>query len=236
MSETYDAKLASDCAAVLSGTDVKGLRVGIPSSWFNEVCDAAVLENWHAAVDVLASLGCTLVTLPPMDIEPFHDAGWVILQSELAAYHAERVNETDLMDPGMLHRLKNGLNFSALDYTRALQMRSPAQDMLLASMDDVDVMVTPGIGGEAGFLDSLTVQVDDEMLSFQSLIPRNTMMFDLTGFPALMLPSGLGRCGMPTGMQIVARPGADALCLRAGAAFQGATQHHRLTPPGQGQG
>jgi aspartyl-tRNA(Asn)/glutamyl-tRNA(Gln) amidotransferase subunit A len=60
------------------------------------------------------------------------------------------------------------------------------------------------------------------------------MMFDLTGFPALMLPSGLGRCGMPTGMQIVARPGADALCLRVGAAFQEATQHHRLTPPGQG--
>jgi aspartyl-tRNA(Asn)/glutamyl-tRNA(Gln) amidotransferase subunit A len=58
------------------------------------------------------------------------------------------------------------------------------------------------------------------------------MIFDVTGLPALMLPSGPGRTGLPTGIQIVGRPGDDALCLRLGAAFQSITAFHHAVPPG----
>ncbi|HBF31225.1 amidase [Rhizobium sp.] len=230
MTERAQPELASVCAKVLEGQSSAGLRIGIPTNWFDEVCDQAVIANWKAALAVFEDLGCQLIELQPMDIGASHEAGWVILQAELASYHAERVEATDRMDAGMLHRLKTGLSFSALDYTRALQHRPAAQHMLLSAMVEVDVMVTPGLGSEAGFLDRLCVSVDGAMLPFQSVIPRNTMIFDLTGFPALMLPSGLGGHGLPTGIQIVARPGADALCLQLGASFQAATQYHRLSP------
>jgi aspartyl-tRNA(Asn)/glutamyl-tRNA(Gln) amidotransferase subunit A len=77
----------------------------------------------------------------------------------------------------------------------------------------------------------LTVEVNGARLPFQDLIPRNTMMFDLTGLPALMLPSGLGPNGLPLAIQIVGRPFGDATCLAAGMLFQSVTAFHRLTPP-----
>ncbi|MCD2178153.1 amidase [Rhizobium sp. C1] len=232
MTASPDPKLAKDCAAMFGDLDISGLRIGVPTSWFTENVDEAVLANWKTALETLGNLGGTLIDLPPIDVRPFHEAGWVVLQSELAALHADRADRSDLMDPGMLGRLRKGMAFSAMDYTRALQARVTAQDSFLSAMADVDLMITPGIGGEAGSLETLTVDVNGTPMSFQDLISRNTMIFDFTGFPALMLPTGIGRTGLPTGMQIVGRPHAEALCLLAGAAFQAVMAHHRLVPPG----
>ena len=49
--------------------------------------------------------------------------------------------------------------------------------------------------------------------------------------PALSLPCGLDANRLPIGLQIAAPPGADALCLRIGDAYQRRTDHHRLAPP-----
>ncbi len=231
MTAAPDPQLAKDCAALFGDLDLSGLRIGVPTGWFTENVDAAVLANWNAALETLESLGGILVDLPPIEVGPFHEAGWIVLQSELAALHADRADRSDLMDPGMLGRLRKGMTFSAKDYARALQARVTAQESFLRAMENVDLMITPGIGGEAGSLETLTVDVDGGPMSFQDLISRNTMIFDFTGSPALMLPTGLGRAGLPTGMQIVGRPHAEALCLLAGTAFQAVTAHHRLVPP-----
>ncbi len=234
MTAQTEPDLAAKCTSILTDATVGGLRIGMPVNWFTEFVDDAVLTNWERALKTLEVLGCTLVPLPRIDIAPWHEAGWIILQSELAALHSPRLDRSHLFDSALLHRLTNGLAFSAVDYARALQVRAEAQVGFLSAMDDVDLVITPGVGGEAGRLDSLTVDVNGVAHSFQSLISRNTMIFDVTGLPALMLPSGVGSSGLPTGIQIVARPNADALCLRAGGAFQSITDYHKLTPPGLG--
>lgn len=232
MTAAPDPQLAKDCAALSGDLDLSGLRIGVATGWFTENVDHAVLANWTAALETLENLGCVLIDLPPVDVRPFHEAGWLVLQSELAALHGDRAVRADLMDPGMLGRLRKGMAFSASDYARALQARVTAQDSFLRAMENVDLIITPGIGGEAGSLETLTVDVNGKPMSFQDLISRNTMIFDFIGFPALMLPTGLGRSGLPTGMQIVGRPHAEALCLLAGAAFQAVTAYHCLVPPG----
>lgn len=232
MTAQAEPGLASQCAEVLADRPCEGLRIGVPVNWFMDLVDDAVLANWENALEIMEGLGCVRVPLDAIDIAPWHDAGWVILQSELATLHSSRLDRAEMFDAGLVHRLKNGLAYSAVDYGRALQMRAEAQTGFLAAMADVDLVVTPGIGGEAGRLDDLTVDVNGVAHTFQSMISRNTMIFDLTGLPALMLPSGIGRAGLPTGIQIVGRPQADALCLSLGAAFQRATDLHELMPPG----
>ena len=91
--------------------------------------------------------------------------------------------------------------------------------------------MTPGLGGEAAALDTLTVDVDGTAHPLQAVLPRNTMLFDYTGLPALMLPTGFGRTGLPVAAQVVAKPYDDALCLGVGAAFQRETGHHLEAPP-----
>ncbi|SES46179.1 amidase [Rhizobium sp. NFR03] len=232
MTAAFDAGLVADCAALVSAEpDIAGLRIGVPDGWFTDQVSSEVLANWRTALRVLESLGCTLVTLPSIDVEPLHKAGWTILLSELATYHEERIDQAALFDAGLIHRLRQGMQIRASEYGRALQMRHQAQETVAAAMANVDLMITPGIGGGAGLLDTLTVDVDGRSIAFQDIISRNTMLFNLTGFPALMLPSGFARNGLPTGIQIVGRPMSDTLCLRAGIAFQAVTEHHTALPP-----
>lgn len=232
MTALSDARLAADCGALRHGrADVAGLRIGVPGGWFTDQLSSDVLTNWRAALAVFEALGCALVPMPEIDVAPLHTAGWTILLSELATYHEVRIDRAALFDTGLLHRLRQGIDIRASDYGRALQMRLQAQETVLTAMAGIDLMITPGLGGEAGRLDSMTVDVDGRAIPFQDIISRNTMLFDLTGFPALMLPSGLGSSGLPTGIQIVGRPMDDALCLRAGVAFQAATGHHTALPP-----
>lgn len=224
-------RLASEIAALSTKGSVRGLRLGVPVSWFTDMIDQVVFGNWQSALRQFEVLGCRLVPLPHIDVEPLHDAGWVILQSELASLHAARLDRAELFDPGLLHRLKNGLAYSARDYGQALQRRTEALEAFLTAMRDVDALITPGLGGEAGHLEDLTVDINGEPHTFQSIISRNTMIFDVTGLPALMVPSGVGSTGLPTGIQIVGPPGGDALCLRLGQAFQEVTDFHRMMPP-----
>ena len=229
-----DATLAARCAALVTGVpDIAGLRVGVPSSWFTEMVSAPVLANWRASLGVLEGLGAVLVDLPPLDVAPLHEAGWTILLSELAAHHEARHPQGHLFDKGLLARLEQGMRITAGAYGRALATRLYAQDVFLSAMEraGADLIATPGLGGEAGDLAALTVDIDGVAHGFQHVLSRNTMIFDLTGFPALMLPSGRGASGLPTGLQIVGRPGDDALCLGAGVAFQSATAHHTMLPP-----
>ena len=65
----------------------------------------------------------------------------------------------------------------------------------------------------------------------QLVVPRVTMIFDYTGLPALMMPSGLGQSGLPVAVQVVGKPFDDALCLSVGRAFQAVTAWHRNAPP-----
>jgi len=64
----------------------------------------------------------------------------------------------------------------------------------------------------------------------QLVLPHNTMIFDYTGLPALMLPAGRGSSGLPVAIQIVGKPYDDALCLSLGSAFQHATEFHLQAP------
>jgi len=62
------------------------------------------------------------------------------------------------------------------------------------------------------------------------LLTRFTAPFNLTGLPALSLPCGFSSDGLPIGLQIVGRPWAEAAVLRAGQAYEQATEWHLRRP------
>jgi aspartyl-tRNA(Asn)/glutamyl-tRNA(Gln) amidotransferase subunit A len=209
-----------------------GLRIGVPTRWFEEVCDAAVREAWRHALDLMQSEGARLVEVDPGDVASAHADGWTVLLSELASMQDPAFDRIDMFDAGARKRILQGRDIPAREYLNALRRRPAAIAALAEAMADVDVLATPGLGGEAGFLETLDVDVDGARVAFQDVISRNTMLFDYTGFPALMLPTGAGRDGLPVAMQIVGKPFEDGLCLAVGEAFQALTEHHRRAPEG----
>ncbi|GJD48370.1 Glutamyl-tRNA(Gln) amidotransferase subunit A, chloroplastic/mitochondrial [Methylobacterium crusticola] len=208
-----------------------GLRVGVPGGWFTQMQDEAVLAAWEAMLGVLERQGARLVPVDLGDVATAHADGYAIVMAELAALQEPDLDRAPDLDAGTRARLAQGRTLAATDYLRALRRRPVVQARVLAALEGVDVLVTPGLGGEAASLADLTVTVNGRPEPLQAVLPRNTMLFDYTGLPALMLPTGLGRTGLPVSAQIVAGPYDDALCLAVGAAFQRDTDHHLRAPP-----
>jgi aspartyl-tRNA(Asn)/glutamyl-tRNA(Gln) amidotransferase subunit A len=212
-------------------TGMTALRVGVPGAWFLALQDDAVLAAWRAALSTFEALGAHLVPVDLGDIAEPHADGYLALMSELASLQEPVMDKADLFDVGARARIEQGQLFSATEYLRAMRRRPVVLKRMLRAMETVDVLVTPGPGGEAAFLEDLTVAVNGTRHPLQLVIPRNTMIFDYTGMPALMLPSGFGASGLPVAIQIVGKPFDDALCLRVGSAFQAATDFHLKAPP-----
>ncbi len=211
--------------------DLAGLRIGVPGGWFLELQDEAVLAAWRAALAVFKGLGARLVPMDLGDLGTAHTDGYCIMMCELASLQEPDLDRIDAFDPGTRARIEQGLRFSATEYLRALRRRPLVMERVARAMESVDVLITPGIGSEAASLEDMTVSVNGARHPLQLVLPHNTMIFDDTGLPALMLPAGQGSSGLPVAIQVVGKPFDDALCLSLGSAFQRATGFHRQAPP-----
>ena len=73
-------------------------------------------------------------------------------------------------------------------------------------------------------------RIDDEPELLRTYSRQARAVFNLTGHPALALMSGLSKSGLPLSMQLVGRYFDERTVLRAGAAFESATNWHRMHP------
>lgn len=222
---------------------VAGLRVGVAGGWFTEGAQPAVLAGLADAAEILRSAGAVLTAVDVGDLALPHQEAYHVLYAELAASQeattgqekdAHRIDE---YDPGTAERIGRGRAVGAVDYIRALRRRAAVQQQLVDAMADVDVLLTPGtptvaVGFEAAQTATLGSADPTDWTGGHARHSRTTMIFDLTGFPALVVPAGLDADGLPLGVQIAARPFDDALCLAVGIALQDRTDHHRAVPPG----
>jgi Asp-tRNA(Asn)/Glu-tRNA(Gln) amidotransferase A subunit family amidase len=62
-------------------------------------------------------------------------------------------------------------------------------------------------------------------------VPEFQASFNLAGVPALVLPAGFSSGGLPLALQLVGKPFDEATVLRAGHAYQRATDWNRRRPP-----
>ena len=205
------------------GTGVKGLRIGVPRSFFEKEIDTdpetvAALES---ALKVFASLGAIVsdVTLPP--IADYNNAGSLIMGPEAFAIHERYLTKTpELYGELARRRIMSGAFVRASDHVNALRQRAKLVALTNEIMKTVDILITPTRSGpsvEIGTFDN-------------SRAPSYTRMYNVLGYPALSICSGFSAAGLPLGLQIAARPFEDDLALKLGDAFEKATEFRRRRP------
>ena len=125
----------------------------------------------------------------------------------------------------MRDRMAFGGLIAATDYVQALRRRRELCAAMTAAAQDVDLLVTAGAPVEAPPIDGIP--------KWDNLArPGFTAPFNLTGWPALAVCSGFGAGGLPVSVQIAAKPFQDATLLRAGHAFEQATDFRARRPTG----
>jgi aspartyl-tRNA(Asn)/glutamyl-tRNA(Gln) amidotransferase subunit A len=155
----------------------------------------------------------------------------LVLATEAASLHKRWMIERP-RDYGaqVLMRLQNGLAVPAVSYLEAMRWRGPALAAHLAAVEGTDAMIVPVAPMPAATIAESDVGNSIDAEAVIQRITRFTRPINYLGLPALSIPSGFTKSGLPVGMQIVGRAFDEAMLLRIGAAFQRATDHHAKVP------
>jgi aspartyl-tRNA(Asn)/glutamyl-tRNA(Gln) amidotransferase subunit A len=206
------------------GRDIRGVRVGVPRSYFFEGIDAEVARAFEDALETLRGLGAEVrdVTIPSLQTTP---AFLLIVLAEAFAYHERDIREhPELYGEVLRERILAGALVTAAEYTQAQRLRAQLCREMAAVLRDVDVLATPTTTTPAT---PFTLAQDPEFG-----FPRSNMLpFNATGLPTLALPCGFTSSGLPLSFQLAAQPFAEGLVLRVGHAYEQATPWHTRRPP-----
>jgi aspartyl-tRNA(Asn)/glutamyl-tRNA(Gln) amidotransferase subunit A len=202
---------------------IRGLRVGVPRDYFFDGADAEVTEAFEAAMATLRGLGADVrdVTIPSIWDAP---SFMVIMASEAFSYHERDLREhPELYGDLLRERLMSGGLYTGAEYVQAMRLRERLRNEMLDVLRGVDLLATPTSPKPAPTFATMW----DTTLGF----PRsNTPPFNLSGLPTLALPCGFARAGLPLSLQLSGRPFDEATVLRAGHAYERATEWHRRRP------
>jgi aspartyl-tRNA(Asn)/glutamyl-tRNA(Gln) amidotransferase subunit A len=206
---------------------VRGWRIALANDAFLTRADPEVLEAIHAAARVFSELGAEVIaTGLPNGRDAALNNG-LIVTSEAAAFHRQRLAEQpDGFGADVLQRLQMGAAYTSTEYILARRIQSELRRLFELFFDEYDVLLLPTTPIPAPPLDG------PDAVEQARTLTRFTAPFNLTGLPALSLPCGFTRDGLPIGLQIVARPWAEAALLRAGQAYEAATAWHGRRPEG----
>jgi len=201
------------------GRGIKGLRVGVIRHFYTRdmAADAEMAASIEAAVDVLASLGAEMREVETAPLSTYAACNRTILLSEAYAIHEPWLRERPA-DYGALarERLMGGAFVRAADYINATRVRRQLTDSFHALFDEIDVAIT------ASSMDP-ACRIDDPEAVEYTYGRQARGPFNVTGSPALSVPTGFSTSGLPLAMQIVGKPFTEALIYCVAHAYEQAT-------------
>ncbi len=219
----------ADYPKALTG-QVRGLRLGIPKSYFFERLDGHVEAAVRKAIGVLEELGAKVVEVRLPDMEGMK-AVFILLAGEVAAFHEKWLRER----PGDYSpQLRSGLEsrrlVPATQYLKAQRARRAFNVQFSRLFAPIDALLTPTTPTVAPKIGEETILINGQKEEIVSAMLRFTWPFNLTGAPAITVPCGFTRRGLPIGLQIVGRPFDEATVLRVAHAYESHTEWHKRRP------
>jgi Asp-tRNA(Asn)/Glu-tRNA(Gln) amidotransferase A subunit family amidase/ketopantoate reductase len=222
---TATAAGAADLLAVLAGPGhltsappgTPTFTVGVLAAQLDDPSvTPAVRDAVRGALAALAAAGwrVTELTAPWLgELAAWEEALAVIVAREACLVHRDR--DTSRYAEGTRALLTYGASVTDAGYAAALERQAELTAAVEASLAGVDVLAGPTVGYQAPEQDPPFGTGEDHGES------RFTGPYNLTGHPAVSLPvPAAGRAGLPVGLQLAGRRGADMALLRVAAAAE----------------
>jgi aspartyl-tRNA(Asn)/glutamyl-tRNA(Gln) amidotransferase subunit A len=205
--------------------NIEGRRIALGVGEYIEGAEPEVVKAVCDAAKALESLGCIV---KEVNLDWMRDAALAnktMTQSDGAAIHRDRLREhPELFGEDIRRRLEDGANTSSTDYILARRTQTEVRKRFEHFFDSYDLLLTPSTPIPAPPVEGL------DAVEQAGRLTRFTAPFNLAGLPALSLPCGFTKEGLPIGLQIVSRAWADSKVLNAGYAFEQATGWHKSKP------
>jgi len=213
------ATRATGASAVDLDRGVEGLRVGVIRHFYTRdmAADPEMAAGIDAAAGKLADLGAKVREIETAPLGEYIACNRIIMTSEAFAIHEKWLRERP-QDYGALarERLMAGAFVRAADYVNATRLRRKMAVAFHALFSGIDVAVT------ASSMDP-PCRIDDPQAIEYTYRRQARAPFNITGGPALSVPVGFSKAGLPLGMQIVGKPFSEAVVYRVAHAYERAT-------------
>jgi len=203
--------------------DAKRLRVGVVREYLFDDLDAEVAAAMDAALRVLKGLVAE-VTEVKLDVPTDRK----LQSAESWAVHAENVaRNPELYQGETLRRIRTGESVTAAEYiTRRLELEQ-ARRAIGTVFAEVDVLVTPTAPMPAPSIAELKAN-PEALRPAEIRLLRNTRPFNVWGLPAISVPCGVTKSGMPVGMQIAGAHWREDLVLQVAGEYEQETYLARV--------
>jgi aspartyl-tRNA(Asn)/glutamyl-tRNA(Gln) amidotransferase subunit A len=230
----FDARdwsaLATPTGSFLDGLDdgVAGLRLAYSSTLGFGVNDPEVEALVLAAVTVLADAGAVVEEVDPGfedPVEAFHVLWFAGAAKVLEPYGSAALER---IDPGLRSAAEQGAALTASDYLDATAVRMDLGLRMARFHEKYDLLLTPTMPITAFPVGQAAP--DGWRSEWWTSWTPYTYPFNMTQQPALSLPCGFTGAGLPVGLQVVGPRHADRLLLRAGRAYEQATDWASVVP------
>ena len=209
-----------------------GVRVGVLEGDYVLALDPEVEGAVAEALKVLEGLGAQVardITIPLAEYASA--ANTTIISAEAATIHARYLDaQPEEYGDDVYQRLTLGRLIPATDYISAQQARRHIHRQVLEALKGIDVLALPMMPVPAPRIDEASVQLGGNAVDVRSALTRYTGLFNLSGLPAISVPCGFTAQGLPVGIQLVARPLAEPILLRAAYAYEQASGWWKRRP------
>ena len=230
--------------------DVRGLRIGVPKEYFIKGLDKEVDEAVKKSIDILKGLGAKVIDISLPHTEYSVSTYYIVAPAEASSnlarfdgvqYGLRSVKSGNIVDMFTQARSEGfgdeakrrillgtySLSAGYYDayYLKAQKVRTRIKEDFDNAFKICDLIVTPTSPTPAF---KIGERIDDPIAMYLSdcfTIPAN-----LAGLPAISVPCGFTKEGLPIGLQILAKPFDEETLLRASYAFEQATDHHKKKP------
>jgi aspartyl-tRNA(Asn)/glutamyl-tRNA(Gln) amidotransferase subunit A len=232
-----------DYTRALRKKDLRKLKVGVPQEFFGEGLDPEVEQAVRAAIGELKNLGGEIreISLPTTQyaVAIYYLIATAEASSNLARFDGVRYGlrakqANDLFDmylktrqegfgPEVKRRIMLGTYALSAGYYDAFYGKAQAARTLTkrdfdGAFMEVDLIATP-VTPTPAF--KLGEKSEDPLQMYLSDI--FTISVNLAGLPAIAVPCGFSKAGLPIGLQLIGRPFEEETILRAAHAYEQAT-------------
>ncbi|TME53042.1 MAG: amidase [Chloroflexi bacterium] len=177
--------------------------------------DAEVAASVEAVAAELARMGHRVSRVKP-DLGQFRPLIQILA---VTAVGALPITNPELLDPLNRQMLDAAPQSTAVDYLKALTELHQQARRLVATWEQIDVLLTPTLTYPAPTLGALGQDVNTASADFLDWLSF-THPFNCTGQPAISVPMAMSTAGLPIGVQLVGRPHDEYTILSLGAQLE----------------
>jgi len=215
------AKPVPDYSQALSAP-IASLRVGVPRDYY--------FEQLHPDVSLAVEDAIRLLRNKVREVREVKLPRFQFVENgsyDVELYHFQKPffdKSPDLYHPWSRRQMNEMKKVEAVPYVETLKRIRDCRRDIRSTFEEVDVLVLPTMREPAP---SIAETVNET----HHRPPSNTSAFNRFGTPALTLPCGFSKDGLPIGMQFVGPAYGEMVVLSIAYAYQQATDWHRKTPP-----